>query len=430
VHRTFLEYLAADEAIQQHHVNTLIAHSHLDTWWETVVMACGHATTMQASQLLTGILDRAQKERTKARRLRLLAAACLETVRDIAPAVSARVDAMVRQNLAPPRSLNETGTLMAIGPRILRYLPDSLEGLSTAKAQAAVRAAALAGTADALPLLAAYAQDPRAVVHEELEMAWRYFDPERYAEVVLANSPLDNGRLTVLSRRHLPYVRGLSALTMLNVDLQHESVEGLDLFTELPALNRLSVNLRPSTTYDFRLLSEHRHLRWLFLGGLQAPADLSPLADLPALDSVTLEGYWDESLSGSAELDTVSHLQLFGSEDSGSMEHAARVFRSITFLNVSRCEPLDLESIARMASIEELMLQNSQFDSIAPLAQMARLRLLDIANNVRFDYDVSPLAALSLRSVSLDAQKTYIGVEALRCAVSPRSRVRSRRRRP
>ncbi|MEU6154833.1 NACHT domain-containing protein [Actinosynnema sp. NPDC047251] len=40
VHRTFLEYLAADEAIQQHHVPTLISHAHLDTWWETVVMAC------------------------------------------------------------------------------------------------------------------------------------------------------------------------------------------------------------------------------------------------------------------------------------------------------------------------------------------------------------------------------------------------------
>jgi hypothetical protein len=122
VHRTFQEYLAAEEAIQQHHVETLIGHAHQDTWWETFVMACGHATAKQATQLLTGVLDRSDEEQsTHARHLRLLAAACLETVQDIDPAVRARIDAMIEQRLVPPRNLRETGSLAAIGHRVLRY---------------------------------------------------------------------------------------------------------------------------------------------------------------------------------------------------------------------------------------------------------------------------------------------------------------------
>lgn len=415
VHRTFLEYLAADAAIQEHHGETLISHAHQDTWWETIVMACGHATTKQANQLLTGILDRADAEPTKSRHLRLLAAAaCLETVRDCAPEVSARVDATIRKRLVPPRRLKETSSLMAVGPRILRYLPDSLDGLSTAQATATVRAAALSATADALPLLASYAQDPRSEVHRQLELAWHYFDPERFAEIVLANSPLDNGRLTVQSCRHLPYVRHIPAVTKLNVLLQgHEVVDGLDLFTGLPGLERLRVWLRDSTSHDLTSLHEHRRLRDLDLRGLGATADLSPLAGVPALTSLLLGDYRDDALACSDNLDNVSSLVLFSLVDGGSVEHAARVFRSTKALNISGLS--GLESLANMTSVEDLILQNTQFESIAPLTRMTELKYLDISNNARFDYDLGPLAAIDLRRLELNSRQTYIGVDGLKC---------------
>jgi hypothetical protein len=414
VHRTFLEYLAADEAIQQHHVDTLIAHAHQDTWWETIVMACGHATTTQASQLLTGILDRAEKEPSKARHLRLLAAACLETVRDVAVEVSTRVDEMVREKLVPPRSLNETGSLMAISHRILRYLPDSLEGLSASKAAATIRAAALAGTADALPFLAAYAQDPRSVVHDELGSAWHYFDPERFAEVVLANSPLDNGELTVRSRKHLPYVRHLRGLKSLVVRLEfHDVAPGLDLFAGLPVLTGLDVSLDHAAPHDLRLLGEHRRLKHLSIRGLSATDDLTPLVDLPELGYLFLDGYRDESFAGMTEMDQVEMLILFDPVDRCRIEYVPLVFRSVKYLNVSDFESLDLMSITRMTSVEDLVLQDLKFGGIAPLARMSSLKRLTIWNDVEFDYDLRPLSELGMQWVELDREITYVGVEEL-----------------
>ncbi|HYQ68084.1 NACHT domain-containing protein [Actinophytocola sp.] len=418
MHRTFLEYLAAEEAVQQHHIDVLVAHAHQDTWWETIVMACGHATATVASQMLTSILDRADAERTKARHLRLLAAACLETVHSIAAKVNARVDAMIRETLLPPRNINEAGSLAAIGPRILRYLPSNLDGLSDAKAAATVRVAALAGTTDALMLLASYAQDPRTAVHEELINAWHYFDPKRFANVVLADSSLNNGQLTVRSRKQVPHVRHLRTVATLNVDLDwSEVIKSLDLFAALPALERLSVRLHDSTSHDLQLLREHRRLKDLKLYGLRATNDLSPLADLPALTHLLLGDYRDEALSSMTELDGMSSLALFDPVDRCGMKHALRVFRSLKTLNVVGFQPIDLASIARIASIENLMLQHSTFDSIAPLTQMTGLRTLDISNNVHFDYDLSPLAALNLRHVQLGEGHTYIGVESLKGTV-------------
>ena len=128
VHRTFQECLAANEATEQDHLETLIDRAHLDTWWETIVMACGHAKHHQAGTLLTGILDRADEGTRHARHLRLLAAACLETVSNVSPDVIARVEAMIREQLVPPRSLRETQSLASIGHRVLRYLPETLTG--------------------------------------------------------------------------------------------------------------------------------------------------------------------------------------------------------------------------------------------------------------------------------------------------------------
>lgn len=48
---------------------------------------------------------------------------------------------------------------------------------------------------------------------------------------------------------------------------------------------------------------------------------------------------------------------------------------------------------------------------------MTSVRLLNIAHNVQFDYDLRPLSTLKLDHVYLDSKKTYLGVEALQCKV-------------
>nr|WP_158846475.1 hypothetical protein [Saccharothrix deserti] len=252
VHRTFQEYLAASEATELEHVETLAGNAHLDTWRETIVMACGHGKRSQTKALLTQILDRADDEPPYARRLRLLAAACLETVTDVDADVHERIDTVIRERLAPPRSMKETRSLASLGHRVLRYLPDTLDGLSDAAAAATVRAVALTGSAEAIPRLARYAQDGRKGVQTQLAQAWEYFDPERYANEVLADAPLVNGLLKVENHRFLPHVTALRNLAELHVRLSHDNpqrdlhfIENVPHVTELWVRVPGTVDLRP-----------------------------------------------------------------------------------------------------------------------------------------------------------------------------------------
>ncbi|MGH3831666.1 MAG: NACHT domain-containing protein, partial [Pseudonocardiaceae bacterium] len=211
VHRTFQEYLAAKEAVEDQAVDALVSRAHLDQWWETIVMAVGHATPQRREALLRGVLDRADSEPRHCRHLRLLAAACLDTAQTVDPEVTRRVEAALEQ-LVPPRGRTETRSLALAGGRMLRLLPFSLDGLSDASATACVKTAALIGGPEALRLLARWSPDPRGAVQRALAEVWRYFNPADYAEAVLRDAPLDGGAIWVESVDHVPHLSRLQHL--------------------------------------------------------------------------------------------------------------------------------------------------------------------------------------------------------------------------
>ncbi|MEV4312724.1 NACHT domain-containing protein [Actinocrispum sp. NPDC049592] len=291
IHRTFQEYLAASEATEQAHIDTLVANAHLDSWRETIVMACGHAKKKQADDLLTEIMNRADKEPRNARRLWLLAAACLETVTEIDPKVHERVETLIREHLVPPRNIRESASLATIGHRLLRYLPSTLEDLSEAQAAATVRTAVLTGNAEALTRLAGYAADERWTVQEQLAAGWEYFDPQRYAEEVLADAPLLNGLIDIESTRLLPHVKLLKRLKWLGIGLlRAKPLPSLDFVADLPDIIRLSARMN-ATTVDLAPLVRHRKLRSITLIHVHGYTSLASLAELPRLTMLNLYQY-------------------------------------------------------------------------------------------------------------------------------------------
>ncbi|EOD63954.1 NACHT domain-containing protein [Amycolatopsis vancoresmycina] len=437
VHRTFQECLAANEATEQDHLETLIDRAHLDTWWETFVMACGHAKHHQVGTLLRGILDRADAEPRHARHLRLLAAASLETVSNADPEIIARVEAVIRDQLVPPRSLRETRSLASIGHRVLRYLPESLDGLSEAVAAASVRAAALTAGEDALKVLRTYARDPRVAVQDQLLQAWQYFEPERYAVEVLADSPLPDGTVLVAQAQLLPHVRHLKHLTDLQVDLLNsESPADLGLVDGLPHLTRIVTDFHRGATVDLAPLGHHpglvevslyfarrftrlpslkklrklealtifqstawrsieafgglTGLRRLALDKLHSIDNLDPLAALENLDEIALWEIRAKTLEASTPLTAPTKIGLFRydpGDNSLSGETIARCFPSMKAIHFFGMGITDLRALAtpRLRSIT--------FDSFtAPV-------------------DVSPLSDLELTITAVDTE--LIGTEKL-----------------
>jgi hypothetical protein len=127
VHRTFQGVPGGQGSRRGQTVDALITRAHLDQWRETIVMAVGHATPERRAALLRGVLDRADAEPKHCRRLRLLAAACLDTAQVVALEITSRVEAAVDE-LVPPRGQNETRSLALAGGRMLRRLPPRWTG--------------------------------------------------------------------------------------------------------------------------------------------------------------------------------------------------------------------------------------------------------------------------------------------------------------
>ncbi|MFI0808312.1 NACHT domain-containing protein [Streptomyces echinatus] len=277
VHRTFQEYLAAEEATQEDRVGNLVERAHLDLWRETIIMAAGHANRPQREELLGGVLDRARDEPRYGRKLRLLAAACQETVPEVSDGLAGRLQDAVSA-LLPPRRRTDPPALAAVGPSLLRRLPRSLAGLTSNAAVQTVRTAALIGGGEALGLLEGYAQDRRRDVVAALIDAWAYFDADAYAERVMDGLPLHQHAVVLTHSAQLPAAARLRSLTTVRITF---GLHDMSVLAGLPPLEELTCQVRG--TADLSPLKGHPGLKELQLFGEVSFRHPEVLAELPAL---------------------------------------------------------------------------------------------------------------------------------------------------
>ncbi|MFC8656178.1 NACHT domain-containing protein [Streptomyces parvus] len=349
VHRTFQEYLAAQEAAEEDRMGNLTERAHLDIWRETIIMAAGHANRRQREELLDGILDRAEQEPRHARRLRLLAAACQETLPSVSDRLARRLEGAV-VHLLPARRKTDPPALAAVGSSLLRWLPESLTEMTTKSAAQTVRTVALIGGEEALKILSGYAKEVRPDVINELVHAWSYFDAERYVDDVLSHVDLEgqdvwfthSGQLSEGYRlnsmqdaqvtfpvqgigfmenfpplKHL-WVSALRGESNLSVLRKHPDIEGLILFGRgrleefevLSELNRLAWLTLPVTEeLSFALLKELPELRFLGLSELQSKTDLSPVTELEKVNYLQLVSSGQSVLTGMDDLGSMVGLR-------------------------------------------------------------------------------------------------------------------------
>jgi hypothetical protein len=401
VHRTFQEYLAADEATERRHIGLLVQMAHLDQWWETIVLACGHAKSTQAEDLLNGILERADAERRRARRLRLLVAACLETADDLDPGLRIRIDQMITAHLVPPRGVREVASLAAIGPSLIDYLPATTAGLSPASARATVRSVVLSGSDQSIDRLSSYSVDGRVEVQSELLAGWRYFDPQAYAERVLAEAPLVNGTAVIDTVNALPFLgtlkrmnRSLFSLDVTNGEvnlatladarglenLKLHSADGavvIDLATvaSLPDLSELTVSgagslLNPSA------LADAPNLRSLNLS--VSLMDASFLGSLQGLKSLTLTpGHMVTDLSGIGELKSLEVLSIYGHAGLDSIDFLVEL-TELSELTVTSSRAANWSALRGLSNLQTVLLDGSRAFADLRLLANSKLQMLSV----------------------------------------------------
>jgi hypothetical protein len=282
VHRTFQEYLGAKEAAEEDHIGLLLKQARSDQWREVVILAAGLGNRTQRETLIGGLLAAGEAHPRSRHRLHLLAVACLEA----APALSAKLRAEIRRALAdliPPKTMAEARAVASAGDLAVPLLAGHQESARTTAA--CVRALGLIGTEECLSALRGYASSNKAVVVRELLRAWPRFDAQEFARKVLADSPLERGRLVLDDPTLLPGIPLLHHLKELHCrfDAKPADLHCLDPADKLVSLDVLGAvtNLEP--------LARHRGLRMLSLQRC-AVKDLGPVSELTALEDLRLAG--------------------------------------------------------------------------------------------------------------------------------------------
>ena len=440
VHRTFQEYLAAKEAAEDHLPGVLVRHADSDQWRETIVMAAGHGTPKYRSALLGELLARADREPARARSLRLLATACLETAHTVDAQVTERVDVAL-STVLPPRSTRDSRSLARAGGRVIGKLPGSVDGLSEGAAAACVRAVALINGPDALRRLAAYATDPRHRVQTELAEVWRYFDAEEYAATVLSDAPLEDGTISVRRLEHLPHLRRLTRLNSVWAEID-DPVDDLDFLDGVPCLERIRCGT-VSPVPELAPLLAHQGLQHIQLFGHGVLGDLHQLnqlselrmlqivandidsvafvTELPKLSTLTIDfrGTGPDNLNPIATLQCLTHLGLSncpvdpsyfitelaglsGLELAGStLPHGLTGIRPLlprlTGLFLWGSSVDDLDALTDAVLLERLNIGSTRITDLEPLAGLPKLREVYL-NDCLPGLDISPLARLPRRA--------------------------------
>ncbi|MDS0134406.1 MULTISPECIES: NACHT domain-containing protein [unclassified Amycolatopsis] len=430
VHRTFQEFLTAEEAADQGDVGLLVQNAHLDQWRDIVVMAAGLANAPVREQLFKGLFDRADAEPRTRRKLRLLAAAATESAPALTVELTERME-LALTALIPPRGKSEARSLAAGGEVLLPRLLDTPADLSEAAAAATVRTAALINGPEAWPVLEKFSRDPRPGVQKELIAAWRYFDPDEYAARVLADAPLLDGHLSIEDQALLPAVPWLRHLSDLSVDLR--DITDLQALVRLPCLRTVRLTgdfedlvpltrctdlelllLAPRSDIDHQVLRGIPGLRHLYLysqaGSLpnlevfrsmtslvslgmevgEEVEDLSPLGDLRGLTQLSLYCYPDGADFGFlGSLPVLGRLELGRTPDGarlgvrGGLRQLASEAPGIAGLGLLYVRPIDeVGEIARFSALEFLSIRYCQVEDFTPLAAVGGLHTLQIATPV------------------------------------------------
>jgi hypothetical protein len=395
VHRTFQEYFAAQEAVEQEHIGLLIENAHRDAWREMIVLAAGHATGRQRERLLRGLLERGNQDIEHRHPLHLLAVACLET----SPEVPADLTDELRQvlsSLLPPKNMTEAQAVASAGQLAVPLLAQ-VGYLRAREAAACVRALALIGGADALDAIASYGHDGRRTVKEEVRRAWDTFDPIEFAQRVLAQANFEDA-LAVSNLSLIPAIRYLKQLASLRLEIGI-SASDLETIREVGSLvSFMAADIEHVT--DLSPFSELHLLEDLELWQASAITNLDPLRELH-LERLGL--YQAEAIEDIAALSNMSSLRYLSITESplSDLSPLAGV-QSLVEVNLSGCIGIQDLSTLPGDNLSRLILQRCDgIRDLSSLRSLTKLEDLDVSGCTALE-DISGLSALpSLQVVDM-----------------------------
>ncbi len=434
-HRTFQEYLAACAAGYHDDAGELAQHAKSDQWHETIILAAGTDVggSSFGNRLIEALLREAEQFKVPEARnkRRALALACLETGKQIKPAIAKKVLDQLDQ-LVPPDSRQSARALAAAGNALLPHLdyhrikPAGYRALALS-----AHAIARVGTHAAAELLKdpnGYGGDTRATVIIEA-CACGPLNPLSIPQVqkwLLHGSFPQSVGFAVRRASDLSPLASLTGLRAL-------SLSGFSNIISLEALRSLA-NLRsldlsdcrcssnPNGAVDLVHLAGLHNLRRLWLRSTRIEdKSVEHLSELGKLQEISLTGtkVTDAGIAHLAKLADLEMLLLANTQvtDAG-LAHLTTLPKLQTLsLTGTKVTDAGLAHLTKLASLQTLFFDKTQVTDagLAHLTTLVNLRTLSFTRTQVTDAGLVHLAKLAnLLTLWLDkTQVTDAGVEHL-----------------
>ncbi|MCF2529362.1 NACHT domain-containing protein [Yinghuangia soli] len=288
VHRTFQEFLAARQALDDGDLGQLVKRADEDDQWrEVFVMSVGLARESERDKLVRNLVKRASSPWRARDELILLAADAIGNAPLLAPDIRGEV-AYRASKLLPPQSLADASRLAGVGEAVLDMLPDHPQDVARRDdhilAYMVFLVAEIGGDA-ALAKLARWSRLGETArrapsVARAFYDCLEYFPPAEYMRQVLVSVPAPPGHIVAAhTPRAIEALASLPGLPWLSVIGDDES---LALAATVPGLRCLIVELPPHPG-DIAPIRRIRSLRAVhFVGPDRAVKVIAgPVADIP-----------------------------------------------------------------------------------------------------------------------------------------------------
>lgn len=417
-HRTFQDFLAAKEFTTGGHLKELLQHGTDDQWEDVILLAAGHCTRQQLTELVEGLLSKGPRRSSlRGSYSPVLAGLCSQHGARLDESAVARLRKSIRAMLPPKRF----GTGLArLGTYVLDLIPDPA-GLSKEDVDSYVELISDVGGIEAVEYAARFTGHPDA--RGPLARRWSSFPAEPYARQVLAELDLRDTVLQVSEDEELAQLPGIpsawrlmlsGAFTAAQLDavLAGRAWHGLTFAAQIPDLPFLDASRGTLSTLGLRGPLSEECLAALpgftALETLALTSDprkshppLTTIASIPSLRQLTLRNVSVPRLSdvpphpGVSRLfiDSSTEMDLRGLRDWPSVTHTA------LFLPDSLRELLVLDHGSPLPRIEWLEISVDPRKSSCDLGTVVRLfpalaRLTVDGARGDLPLDLTPLQAL------------------------------------
>ncbi|WP_256668898.1 NACHT domain-containing protein [Streptomyces fulvorobeus] len=359
-HRTFQDFLAAKELVEDDHLNELLGHASDEQWQDVILLAAGHCGRRELPTLVGGLLDaglartRGSLARTQ---LHVLAALCEQHATWLDEAVRERVRRHTA-DLFPPRRFEDVPVLARLETTALGLLP--APGSLPEETDAPVRVALLINTvggAEAVP----YAREwvlAYPSTGPDFARSWSQYPTEPYAREVLARIDPRSTLLTVSTAGQLAALHHAPALVSVEL-FGALTDEDLRSFPRGASPEFLYIMSNPVLTdLSFTKVCGDR-LTGLSISECPRIATLEPLAALPALHFLRLdtEKLTSRALEPLGSLSSLRSLTL----TSMSAGHLSDIPVSglVTHLMIRPTRPFAVTGLEAWKSLTSLALHNA-----------------------------------------------------------------------